>query len=49
MYSLRERGEASDDLYFIALGPINQVRIYSGCFVNGLRFHPIEHVNRQTT
>ncbi|KAA0035762.1 uncharacterized protein E6C27_scaffold403G00370 [Cucumis melo var. makuwa] len=32
MYSLRERGEASDDLYSIALGPINEVRTYSGCF-----------------
>ncbi|KAA0040145.1 transposon protein, putative, CACTA, En/Spm sub-class [Cucumis melo var. makuwa] len=49
MYSLRERGEASDDLYSIALGPINEVRTYSGCFVNGLRFHSIERDNRWTT
>ncbi|XP_050941518.1 uncharacterized protein LOC127149700 [Cucumis melo] len=49
MYSLRERGEASDDLYSIALGPINEVRTYSGCFVNGLRYHSIERDNRRTT
>ena len=49
MYSLRERGEASDDLYSIALRPINEVRTYSGCFVNGLRFYSIERDNRRTT
>ena len=49
MYSLCERGEASDDLYSIVLGPINQVRTYSGCFVNGLRFHTIERDNCRTT
>ena len=49
MYSLPERGEAFDDLYSIALGTINQVRTYSGWFVNGLCFHLIELDNRQTT
>ncbi|KAA0056379.1 hypothetical protein E6C27_scaffold186G001230 [Cucumis melo var. makuwa] len=37
MYSLRERGEASDDLYSIALGPINEVRTYSDVKKNKLR------------
>ena len=49
MYSLHERGEASDDLYSIALGPSSQVRTYSGCFINGVRFHCIECDNRRTT
>jgi len=49
MYSLHERGEASDDLYSIALGPSSQVRTYSGCFVNGVRFHCIERDNCRTT
>ena len=49
MYSLCERGEVYDDLYFIALGPINQVCTYSHCFVNGLRFYSVERENRRTT
>ncbi|KAA0062811.1 transposon protein, putative, CACTA, En/Spm sub-class [Cucumis melo var. makuwa] len=49
IYSLRERGEASDDLYSVALGHINEVRTYSSYFVNGLRFHSIERDNRRTT
>ena len=46
---MRQRREASDDLYSISLGPSNQVRPYNGCIVNGVRFHSIDCDNKRCT
>ena len=34
--------KATDDLYSLASGPDNQVTQYTGCIVNGIRFHSKE-------
>ena len=34
-------GLVSDDLYALASGPDQQVLCYSGCVVNGVRFHTV--------
>ncbi|XP_039138806.1 uncharacterized protein LOC120276140 [Dioscorea cayenensis subsp. rotundata] len=43
--SLRNQGleEVSDELFALAYGPDARVRKYTGCIVNGVRFHTKEH------
>ena len=35
--------KATNDLYSLARGPNNRVTQYTGCIVNGIRFHSKEH------
>lgn len=46
---MREGENMYDDMYSLAMGPNSEVRSYSGCIINGARFHTIEHDNRRTT
>ncbi|KAL0559314.1 hypothetical protein IC582_003922 [Cucumis melo] len=46
---MRERENLFDDLFSVAMGPSSKVRSYSGCIVNGVRFHTVEHDSRRTT
>lgn len=39
----------ADDIYSLAMGQNSEVRSYSGCIVNGVRFHTTQLDNRRTT
>lgn len=41
--------EATDDLYSLACGPDNRVTQYTGCIVNGIRFHSKEREKYRRT
>ncbi|XP_052171551.1 uncharacterized protein LOC127787533 [Diospyros lotus] len=45
MTSLRSQDQSklTEQIYALACGPDNRVRRYSGCIVNGVRFHTKEH------
>ena len=44
-----ESPEATNELWSLANGPNLIVKEYSGCFINGIRFHTKEVDNRRTT
>ena len=41
--------EATDELYSLACGPDFRVKIFSGCIVNGVRFHTKDREHRRRT
>ena len=41
--------DASDALYSLACGPDRHVSRYTGCIVNGIRFHTEEREKHRTT
>ena len=51
MKSLHHQGsiEATNELYSLACGPDVRVIQYSGCIVNGVRFHTMDRDDRRTT
>ena len=51
MISLRHERSvaATNELYALACGPDLRVRSYSGCGVNGVRYHTFGRDNRLTT
>lgn len=51
MISLRHKRSiaATNELYALACGPDLRVRSYSGCDVNGVRYHTFDRDNRLTT
>ena len=49
MAEMRENSNISQDLFSLAMGLSLVVRSYSGCIVNGVRFHMLERDSRRTT
>ena len=47
--SMQKRENISADLFSLAMGLATDVRSYSGCIVNGVRFHTVERDSRRTT
>ena len=41
--------EATNELYSVACGPDNQVHTYTGCIINGVRFHTKDRDDRHIT
>ncbi|KAH7859972.1 hypothetical protein Vadar_007692 [Vaccinium darrowii] len=46
---VEESPEATDELWSLANGPNSLVKEYSGCIINGVRFHTRELDNRRTS
>ena len=42
-------GKISEDMFALSLGPDNRARSYSGCCVNGLRFHTLDRSSAHIT
>ena len=46
---VKQSREATDELYSLACGQDNQVHTYTGCIVNGVRFHTKDRDDRRIT